>query len=34
MEIGEGGTNSWYLGGISGNNALCIMLSLSEANSS
>jgi len=34
MEIGEGGTNSWYLGGISTNNALCIILSLNDSNSS
>lgn len=27
MEIGEGGTNVWYLGGIAQNNAECIILS-------
>jgi len=34
MEIGEGGTSSWYLGGISTNNALCIIVSLNDSNSS
>ena len=34
MEIGEGLTNAWYLGGISPNAALCLMVSLSEANAS
>ena len=28
MEIGEGGTSSWYLGGISSGNSLCVLLSL------
>ena len=27
MEIGEGGTNEWYIGGISLTNALCLILS-------
>ena len=30
MEIGEGNTNEWYLGGISSNNSLCLMLTHSE----
>lgn len=30
MEIGEGMTNSWYLGGICTNNALCVMLTNSD----
>lgn len=34
MEIGEGGTNVWYLGGIAQNNAECIILSHSELASS
>jgi hypothetical protein len=34
MEIGEGGTNTWYLGGISTNSSLCLVVSLSETNSS
>lgn len=34
MEIGEGNTNSWYLGGPGMNNAFCLVVSLSEANAS
>lgn len=34
MEIGEGGTNVWYIGGISTNASLCLVVSLSEANAS
>lgn len=34
MEIGEGGTNVWYLGGISTNTSLCLVVSLNEANTS
>lgn len=30
MEIGEGNTNVWYLGGIALTNSLCIILSLSD----
>lgn len=33
-EIGEGGTNVWYLGGISTNQSLCLVVSISEANAS
>ena len=29
MEIGEGNTNTWYLGGISMNSSLCLVVSLS-----
>jgi hypothetical protein len=34
MEVGEGRTNEWYLGGISSTNALCVILSHSELSSS
>ena len=34
MEIGEGLTNEWYMGGIAQNNALCIMLTHSDLASS
>ena len=30
MEIGEGNTNEWYLGGICSNNSLCLMLTHSD----
>lgn len=32
MEIGEGLTSSWYLGGISVNSALCFIVSHADAN--
>ena len=34
MEIGEGNTNSWYLGGPAINSTFCLVVSLSEANNS
>ena len=34
MEIGEGGTQSWYLGGPATNSTFCVVVSLSEANNS
>jgi protein transport protein SEC23 len=34
MEVGEGGTSSWYLGGVSVSSALCFVLSHAEANAS
>jgi protein transport protein SEC23 len=34
MEIGEGSTSSWYLGGISVNSALCIILSHADSSAS
>lgn len=34
MEIGEGLTQSWYLGGLPAGSALCVVVSLSEANNS
>ena len=30
MEIGEGKTNEWYLGGVANTNMLCILLSHSD----
>ena len=32
MEISEGGTNSWYMGGISENDCECIFISHGDAN--
>ena len=34
MEIGEGATNSWYLGGIGTTNALCLIVTVSDTSSS
>ena len=30
MEIGQGGTNEWYAGGISLTNGLCLIISHSD----